>query len=250
VATFQGDNRYNDQLPDDLSAEHRAKQRAHRDRFLARAEALGDAGLDGEDLLSYRIFVRRLRVMNEAENYPTWLQPISQFGGVYELAARLGSGAGAQPFKTVADYQNWLARGERYPVIFDTVIANMREGMRAGVVQPTVLMAKVLPQLDALIKDRPEDTEFWGPIKRMPADFSPADRERLTTAYRQLIADRLMPAYKKLRAFIADEYMKKTRATVGLDALPDGAAGTPSTSAARPPPTSRRPPSTRSASTR
>ena len=29
----------------------------------------------------------------------------------------------------------------------------------------SVLMEKVLPQLDALIKDKPEDTLFWGPIK-------------------------------------------------------------------------------------
>ena len=44
--------------------------------------------------------------------------------------------------------------------------------MKAGVVQPTALMDKVIPQLDALIKDKPEDTLFWGPIKNMPGDFS------------------------------------------------------------------------------
>src|SRR5690606_27197460 len=131
---------------------------------------------------------------------------------------------GAQPFKTVEDYDNWLARAARLPVLFDTDIANMRAGMEAGVVQPTILMEKVVPQLDMLIKDKPEDTLFWGPIASMPADFADADRERLTGAYRSLIADELMPAYRELRDFIANDYMPATRDTFGIDALPDGEA--------------------------
>src|SRR5690606_16318440 len=94
----------------------------------------------------------------------------------------------------------------------------------AGVVQPRALMEKVVPQLDALIKDKPEDTLLWGPIKSMPADFSEADKTRLTAAYREMIGQKIMPAYRKLRGFIADEYLPKTRDSVGLDKLPDGAA--------------------------
>ena len=68
---------------------------------------------------------------------------------------QLGSGTGAQPFKTVADYENWRKRAAKMPAIFDQAIANSREGMKHGVVQPKALMAKVVPQLDALIKDSP-----------------------------------------------------------------------------------------------
>ncbi|HEY1141820.1 MAG TPA: DUF885 domain-containing protein, partial [Lysobacter sp.] len=101
---------------------------------------------------------------------------------------------------------------------------NMKQGIAAGVVQPKVLMEKVVPQLDALIKDKPEDTLFWGPITNLPKEFSDADKTRLTDAYRKMIAEQLMPAYKKLRAFVNDEYLPKTRDTVGLDKLPNGAA--------------------------
>src|SRR5690606_10393191 len=85
-------------------------------------------------------------------------------------------------------------------------------------------MEKVVPQLDMLIKDKPEDTLFWGPVANMPADFGDADRERLTDAYRTLIAGELMPAYRELRDFIANDYMPATRDTFGIDALPDGEA--------------------------
>ena len=223
-ATFQGDARYNDQLPDFLSAEFREQARAFTARWLKTMEDIGPAGLTGQDLLSYEIFVRDAKLSQEADRFPGWQQPINQFGSIASFAVQLGSGTGAQPFKTVKDYENWLARGNRLPILFDSAIANMRQGMASGVVQPRALMVKVLPQLDALIKDKPEDTLFWGPIARMPADFSAQDKARLTAAYREMIGQRVMPAYRELRAFIANEYMPKTRTAPGMDALPDGAA--------------------------
>ena len=223
-ATFQGDARYNDQLPDFLSAEFREQARAFNARWLKTMQDIGPEGLAGQDLLSYEIFVRDARLSQEAERFPGWQQPINQFGSIASFAVQLGSGTGAQPFKTVKDYENWLARGNRLPILFDSAIANMRQGMASGVVQPRALMVKVLPQLDALIKDKPEDTLFWGPIARMPADFSAQDKARLTAAYREMIGQRVMPAYRELRAFIANEYMPKTRTAPGMDALPDGAA--------------------------
>ena len=223
-ATFQGDPRYNDQLPDFLSADFREQARAFNARWLKTIEDIGPAGLTGQDLLSYEIFLRDARLQQEAMRFPDWQQPINQFGSIASFAVQLGSGSGAQPFKTVKDYENWLARGNRLPVLFDSAIANMRQGMASGVVQPRALMVKVLPQLDALIKDKPEDTLFWGPIARMPAEFSAADKARLTAAYRDMIGQRMMPAYRKLRAFIANEYMPKTRTAPGMDALPGGAA--------------------------
>ncbi len=223
-ATFQGDNRYNDQLPDMGSAEFRKQQHDLAVEWLGKVEKIGDAGLGGQDLLSYRIFVEEQKQSLEGEKFPGWMLPVNQMGSTVSYAVMLGSGQVAQPFKTVKDYDNWLARAGRVPVLLDTEIANMREGIKAGVVQPRVLMEKVVPQFDALIAAKAEDSQFWGPITAMPADFPAADKERLSAAYRELIEQQLMPAIKKQRDFIANEYLPATRDSVGLDALPDGKA--------------------------
>jgi len=223
-ATFQGDHRYDDQLPDFGSKQFRDQQHEFIKRWLDRVQAIGSDGLEGQDLLSYEIFVRNGELALAAEQFPTWLLPVNQMGSIASYAVLFGSGTSAQPFKTVKDYDNWLARAGRLPVLIDTEIANMREGIAAGVVQPRVVMEKVLPQLDAIITDKPEDSQFWGPIANMPADFPAADKARLTEAYRKLIAEALVPALKRQRDFIADEYLAKTRDTVGLAALPAGEA--------------------------
>ncbi|MFO1474319.1 MAG: DUF885 family protein [Lysobacterales bacterium] len=223
-ATFQGDNRYNDQMPDFYSAEFRKQSHDFTREWLDKAQAIGSDGLQGQDLISYEIFVRDAKESLEGEQYPDWMLPVDQMGSIATFAAQLGNGTGAQPFKTVKDYDNWLARGDRIPVLVDSIIADMKAGIAAGVVQPKALMVKVVPQYDAIIKDKPEDSLFWGPIANMPKDFSAADKARLTDAYRAMIGDRMMPAFRKLRAFIANDYLPKTRDSVGLNQLPNGDA--------------------------
>lgn len=223
-ATYVGDPRYNDQLPNTYTAEYRAKTLAFNQRWLARIQAISPDGLDGQSRLSHELFVRDLKNDIEATRYPGWKQPLNQFGGLPGQFAQLGSGSGAQPFKTVKDYENWLARASHLPELLATMQDNMRIGIKDGVVQPKALMVKVLPQLDALIKDKPEDTLFWRPVQNFPGDFSEADKTRLTTAYRELIAGKLMPAYRGLRKFVAEDYLPHCRDTVSLAALPDGAA--------------------------
>jgi uncharacterized protein (DUF885 family) len=223
-ATFVGDARYNDQLPDFFTAEFRAREAAFNREWREKALAIGKDGLGGQDLLSYEIFMNELDSAIEGERFPDWKQPLNQFRNLTGMFAQLGSGSSAQPFKTVQDYDNWLARANQVPVLMASMQANMRTGMADGVVQPKVLMLKVIPQIDALIKDKPEDTLFWRPIAEMPADFSEEDKARLTEAYRALIADKLMPAYRELRAFVNDQYLPVCRDTVSLSALPDGEA--------------------------
>ncbi len=224
IATYTGDPRYNAELADTGSAQWREQMKQFTRQWLQKAEAIGPEGLAGQDLLSYEIFVADAKDTLEGFRFPDWQMPVNQMRSTATMAVQLGSGTGAQPFKTVKDYDDWLKRASRLPVLLDTEIANMREGMKNGVVMPRALMEDVIPQLDALIKDKPEESLFWGPIERMPKDFSEADRERLTEAFRKLIVEQINPAYKKQRDFIANEYLPKTRNTVGLDKLPNGEA--------------------------
>ena len=226
-ATFAGDPRYNGELPNFLSQEYDEQTRAFQQKYLDRARAilnsLGAEGLSGQDRLSYEIFTLNRESALEELQYPLRLLPVNQFYNLANRFAQLGSGSGAQPFVTVKDYDDWLKRAARIPVLFEQAMLNMREGMRAGIVEPRVLMEKVLPQLDANITDDVEKSIYWGPVTQMPKEFSAADRERLTTAFRNLVGTQLNPAYRKLRAFIADEYLPKSRDTFGRGALPNGA---------------------------
>jgi len=223
-ATSIGDRRYDDRYEVTIAPEWRARaERLERD-YLVRVQQIDPARLSGQDLLTYQVFKSGLETEIEGYRFPSHLIPINQFYSAPNGFAQLGSGNGMQPFDTVQAYDNFLKRVDGFVAWTDQAIANMREGTQKGYTLPRVLAERVLPQLQAQAVARPEDSIFWGPVRNFPESFSVADRERLTAAYRVAIETKLVPSYRRLHDFMRDEYLPKTRTTVGLDALPDGKA--------------------------
>ncbi len=223
-ATYVGDERYNDQLPNFFSPAYRDESIAFTKNWLKKFEAINPDDVTGQTRLSYDIMVRSLKLDLEGNQFHTDLMPLNQFGNIVGSFAQLGSGTSAQPFKTVRDYDNWLKRAGKVPELLAQMQVSMREGMKIGMVQPKVLMIKVLPQLDDIAKDKLDENIFWLPIKNMPSTFSAADKSRLTEQYRTLISTQLNPSIKQLRSFVNDEYLPACRDTVGMQGLPDGQA--------------------------
>jgi uncharacterized protein (DUF885 family) len=100
----------------------------------------------------------------------------------------------------------------------------MREGAAKGVVQPRPVMEKVLVQLEAMVVPQAKDSQYFTPVKQFPASFSAADRARLTAEFTRTLDTTVLPAYRRLRDFVRDEYLPQTRSSVGWTALPDGQA--------------------------
>jgi uncharacterized protein (DUF885 family) len=224
LATSIGDKRYNDQYPVSISPGFRAREQQLERDYLARVQKIDASRLAGQDLLSYQVFRTAREREIEGFRFPQHLMPINQFYSAPNGFAQLGSGKGMQPFDTVQDYENFLKRVDGFVAWTDQAMVNMREGVRQGYTIPRVLAERVLPQLQAHVVARPEDSIFFGPVSRMPASFNAADRERLAAAYRAAIETQLVPAYRRLHDFMRDEYLPQCRTTVGLDKLPDGAA--------------------------
>lgn len=223
-ATQIGDDRFDDRLANYFGAEHIAASEAMDEEFLQRLLQIDSSGLEGQDWLTYETFKLSRETSIEGQQFPGHLQPLNQFFSVPNFFVQLGSGASIHPFKTVKNYDDFLSRIDDYVILSDQMIENMKLGMQQGIVQPRILMEKVLPQLASQLVDNAEDSSFFMPIKNMPEDFSDADRERLTRAYKEAINDKLVPAYQRLGNFVGDEYLSVARESVGLSGLPNGEA--------------------------
>jgi len=224
LATSIGDPRYNDRFEVTISPEWRARDEKVEREFLARIRAIDPSLLTGQDALTYEIFKSAREREIEGFRFPGHLIPVNQFYSVPNSFAQLGSGNGLHPFKTVKDYEDFLKRIDGFVAWTDQAIVNMREGIAKGYTLPKVLVERTLPQLAAQIVEKPEDSLYWGPVKNLPASFTAEEQARLTAAYRAAIATQVIPSYRRLHEFLQDEYLPKARASVGLDALPDGKA--------------------------
>jgi len=224
LATSIGDPRYNDRFVVSISPEAIAAEEKLQRDYLARVQTVDRSVLTGQDLLSYDVFKTAREREIEGFRFPDQLIPMNQFYSTPNSFAQLGSGNGMQPFKTVQDYDNFLKRIDGFVAWTDQAIVNMREGIKRGYTLPQILAERTLPQLQAQVVPKAEDSLYWGPIGNMPADFSAADRERLTQAYRAAIETKVVPSYRRLHGFMRDEYVPKARASHGMEGLPDGKA--------------------------
>ncbi|RYY20424.1 MAG: DUF885 domain-containing protein [Cytophagaceae bacterium] len=225
-ATAQGDNRFNDILPNDQTKAYRDTLGNFYQGYLTRLEKFDRNGLDDNDKISYDMFRYDMQQRLAGLKLNTWMLPFQQFWGLPISMGQYGAGQSIQPFKTVKDYDNWLGRVQGFTVWADSAIGNFRRGMKAGVVLPKALVVKMIPQMRAKDIDVTDATKslFYGPITSFPKDFSDADKKRLTEAYKQAILTHIAPTYRKLGNFLATEYLPKARPTSGINAVPGGPA--------------------------
>lgn len=222
AATFNGRNEYNDQFAAPINDATRAKMLAFEQRYLDKINQIDPKTLKGQALLSYELFKLDREMAINASRFPDYMVPMNQMSGYHNMFAGLGSGSSAQPFNTVKDYDNFIARADGFVTWLDSAIVAMRQGINNNITLPKVLANKLLPQVKAQLHDDVTKSIFWMPVANMPETIKGQDKVRLTADYRKMIGESLIPAYARLAKFLENDYIPKARNSIGLTELPDG----------------------------
>jgi uncharacterized protein (DUF885 family) len=222
-ATQLGDHRFDDRFGDYASASWMADSLGIEQESLERLLAIDATPLRGEDRVTYEAFKLQRELAIYGFRYPSELLALDQFSNWSNEFLQLASGQGAHPFRTAADYDRFLARMDGFVAWTEQAINNLRAGVSKGVVLPRVVVERTLPQLEpfARIED-PRQTLFWRPLLNFPAGLTVADRKRLLVAYDEKLRTKVVPAYRRLYEYLANEYLPSARETVGWSALPAG----------------------------
>ncbi|MEO6134936.1 MAG: DUF885 domain-containing protein, partial [Ginsengibacter sp.] len=221
-ATSIGDNRFNDLMPIDFTDSYRIKLHDFFKNYSDSIAQFDRAKLNENDKISFDIFKYEMGMSLEGLTYHDNYAPFNQFYALPLSMGQLGSGDGNQPFKTVADYDNWIKRASNFTAWADSAIIYFKKGIDSNWVLPKVLVVKMIPQLNAMVTDDATKSLFYEPIKKTPSTFSDSDKSRLTTSYKDLITQQITPSYKKLAAFLSNEYLPKARATTGISGVNGG----------------------------
>ena len=225
-ALFRGDLRYADRLGDNITDAYYAAERAAGEADLRALHAIDRSKLNATDKIAYDVFEfstrDTLKGLQPDILALTAVRPMNHFFGFHTFYPTFASGKGAAPFNTLADYENNLKRHKDFVVLLDRAIGRFREGEQSGVVETKLTVRNMIEQLDTQLKQKPEDSPYFGPVKQFPDSIGAADRERLTAAYRAAITDDLYPALTRVRDFLRDEYLPRARDTVGLSSMKGG----------------------------
>lgn len=223
-ATMQGDSRYNDLLSNNISSEFISKEIEFYTETQKKLKSIEYDDLSDEQKTVYDVLDYTLKDKIERYAYHPELLPFSQFEGLPLDFPLLGSAEGNQPFKTTKDYDNWLKRIDAFVIWMTTAEKNFREGMKQNVFLPKKLVVKMIPQMrsEEIITEDFDKNIFYGPIKKMPKNFSAKDKEKYKILYQEAISSKIIPAYQKMGDFLEKEYLPKARNTDGINAIPNG----------------------------
>lgn len=222
LATSIGDHRYDDRFENTIGPEYRKRYLDLHARYLRDLRSIDPRELDDPELLTYEVFKHDREIAVRGAAIPDHLVPLNQVSSALDHFAQLGSGGGLQPFETVEDYERFLSRMEGFVAWMDQAMVNMRDGIKQGVVLPKVIVERILPMLESHVVANPRESIFYIPVLSFPAEMAEDQRLRLSGLYEAAIQGRLIPAYRRVRDFVRDEYMRHARDQVGLEAVPGG----------------------------
>jgi uncharacterized protein (DUF885 family) len=216
-ASQLGDRRWNDRWPD-VSMEAIKKRHEHGRAVLEQMAQIDRSKLSPQDQLNYDLFKKNYETGIEEYKFQWYLAPLNQRGGIQsenELADSLR-------FQTVKDYEDWIARLKNFPVYMDQTIALMREGIKARVLLPKVIMSRVPAQIDKQIAANPAQSLYYKPFKRFPSSIPVNEQERLMRQAINAISANIIPSYTKFKRFFVEEYLRASFDEVGAWQLPQG----------------------------
>ncbi|MGZ5552412.1 MAG: DUF885 domain-containing protein [Chthoniobacterales bacterium] len=213
-ATALGDYRYNDKLSQ-YSLEEITRRHAEADDFLKRLKAIPTDGMGDADLLSHRLLERQLEREDTNYSLKNYEMPVNQQRGAHTGLADLPLSV---PFDTVQQYQDYISRLHQIPRVLEQTTEVLHQGMKDGLMPPKLVLEKLPGQCEGIISANP----FLRPTQKIPADFSDADKKRLTDEITKVVTDDVFPAYKKFAEFLRTEYTPKGRDEISVESLPDG----------------------------
>jgi uncharacterized protein (DUF885 family) len=219
-ATILGDYRYNDKWTDPTIA-HVQQQKKVNAAFLARFKAIDTSGFSEQDRLNQQLMVRQLSDNIRATDLKLNEMPLDQFNGVHLLLAQFVS---AIPFDSTKHVEDYIARLNQVPGLFDELTDVLKQGEKDQLMPPRFLLEKVVKQCEAIAEPAGEASVFGQPATKFPDGVPEADRKRLHDAIIAAVDGKVRPAYRKLAEFVAKDYALKGRSEPGLWALPNGDA--------------------------
>ena len=144
------------------------------------------------------------------------------YAGWHQEAAGL---ADQLPFRTKADYADYLDRLADYPRLNDQALAVSDEALREGEVLPCAVLGGVEASIGGVVTDDPAASRFYKPFENArPVDASEAEWDELRARSKRVIREAVFPAYVKHLDWYRTRYRPACRRTVGVSELPGGPA--------------------------
>ncbi|KAL8609309.1 hypothetical protein ACOMHN_060037 [Nucella lapillus] len=218
LATFCGLHHL-DNLLDDVSEEAYIKRENMVKEFLKKAEAIDGTQCSKQSKMSLQLLRDQLQEYLDGANFKAYLFPINYLEGVH---IDMVQGLQFMKFDSVDDFEVYVSRLEKMPNRVDQVQDVMEKGMGCDMMMHRFSVEEVPDQLEKLITTPVEEHPFMKPFLDEDKKVSDEQLQKVKEKAMNIITSLIAPAFDKLKKFLKEVYLKKTRASECICSLPQG----------------------------
>ncbi|MGI4762418.1 MAG: DUF885 domain-containing protein [Janthinobacterium lividum] len=187
----------------------------------ARLQAIDPKTLLFDDQVNLELLTYQVLDELATYRYKAYLNPITSESGFH---TDLAQASATTLLKSKKDAEQYLRVLQDVPRYVAENLQLMRTGLALGISQPqAVLPGYELTYTQHLVASA-EESVFWQPFTKKPAAISDADWLGYQATARTVIMRDVVGSYRQIQQFFSQEYLPKTRRTLGAASFPDGKA--------------------------
>jgi len=176
--------------------------------------------LSFDDMINLKLLQYMIEDEISTYKYKSYLNPILSDNGFHTDLAAMGS----QVLTSKKDFEEYIQKLKDIPRYVNENLDLMRRGLQLGIDQPRAILDGYENTYVKHLVDDPENTVFWKPFSKKPFSINEQDWEVIRNDGRNAIRKYAIEGFKMVKTFFDEEYLPKTRATIGVSNFPDGLA--------------------------
>ena len=217
-ASYVGDKRSNDKINSNSINQFNEERQSEIDS-LNQLYEIDQSKLNEENKLNFKLKEFGLKSNIGLTDFPIYYLRLNQRGGIqsfYETGNRL-------VYNSKDDYVDWLSRLKQFPANIINSLEINKEGLSKGITQPKLITEGVVTQIDAILNSDIEDNPYLKVFLEADESIINIDeKEQLIEEAKNLIISEINPAYEELNSFLKNEYLSKSRDSIGIGDVPGG----------------------------
>lgn len=209
----------NNAILPDLSPNTLLVQYQQRLAIFQELVSLDNSQLTQENQINLSVLSYSLKNQLDSYTNKEHFMPLTAESGFHVWIANIST---QLDLKSLADYQDYLARLAALPTYFLQQTYWMKEGLKQGISQPKIVLEGFEKSISAYIKDDVTKSGYYKPFTTMSDYIKPSRQKDLQRQAKQIITGKVMPAYKAYYDFMVNEYQPNARDNIAASSLPNG----------------------------
>lgn len=219
IATYEAFENYDEkEYPLGLYTKERYQNEADFAKsILDRLATIDAEQLSETDMISLELLQFKLNDKIDFFEFERYLNPLLSDSGFHSSLTY-----NVRSLNNYEQAKKYLNKLNALPDFVDQHFVNLREGLKKGVSQPRVIFEGYESTYNDHIVADYQDSFYYSPFKNLPEGLNAAQVDSVLTAAKEVIETKVTPQFKRIKKFFEEEYLTKTRTSLGISETPRG----------------------------